>query len=128
MVPRKPTLSCLRVPPCVWFRNPEGAWTAVTEYTGKDAGRLWLEGHGWPTARQSYLTLFVKEGIPPPQTRQNVVEWLKAVPMVTFPVGSTGTIDPVIGGYLNEAIAGKRSVRDAAEAIARDVTNLLQRG
>jgi hypothetical protein len=106
--------------------NPEGAWTAVTEYTGKAASRLWMAGHGWPTARRSYLDLWVKEGIAPPETRQNVVEWIKVAPLVTFPAGSSGTINPAASALVNEAIAGQRSVRDAATALAREITPILQ--
>jgi ABC-type glycerol-3-phosphate transport system substrate-binding protein len=63
-------------------KNPEGAWTVVAEWTGKDATPHWMTGHGWPTARKSYLDAYVKDGEAPPATRQNVVEWLKASPVV----------------------------------------------
>jgi ABC-type glycerol-3-phosphate transport system substrate-binding protein len=107
-------------------RNPDGAWLAVTEYTGKDASRFWIEGHGWPTVRQSYLATWVKEGIAPPETRQNVVEWIKVSPLVTFPAGSSGTINPLATTLIREAIDGKRSLRDTAEALAREITALLE--
>ncbi|MGH2371701.1 MAG: hypothetical protein ACRDI2_26310, partial [Chloroflexota bacterium] len=107
--------------------NPEGAWIAATEYTGKDANRFWMDGHGWPTVRKSYLDLWVKEGEPPPQTPQNVVEWIKVSPLVTFPAGSSGTINPLASTILNEAIDGQRSVKDAASAMAREINAILQR-
>lgn len=94
----------------------------------KDGGRIWMEGHGWPTARQSYLSTWVKEGVAPPTTRQNVVEWMKVPPPVTMPIGTTGQINPAATRLLNEAIEGKRTVRDAADAMAREITNLLERG
>lgn len=108
-------------------KNPEGAWTAIAEWTGKDANRHWMTGHGWPTARKSYLDTYVKEGEAPPTTRQNVVEWLRVAPVVTMPAGHNGTIQPAAQLILNEAIAGQRTPRDAATALARDVTALLER-
>jgi ABC-type glycerol-3-phosphate transport system substrate-binding protein len=106
--------------------NPEGAWTAIAEYTGKDANRLWMTGHGWPTVRKSYLDLWVKEGEAPPETPQNVVEWIKVSPIVTFPAGSSGTINPLASRILNEAIEGKRSVRDAATAMTQEINAILR--
>ncbi|HEV2124921.1 MAG TPA: extracellular solute-binding protein [Chloroflexota bacterium] len=106
--------------------NPGGAWTAITEYTGKDANPLWMAGHGWPTVRKSYLETWVKEGEAPPDTPQNVVEWIKVSPIVTFPAGSSGIINPLASKILNEAIEGKRSVKDAAGAMAREITAVLQ--
>ena len=108
-------------------KNPEGAWTVIAEWTGKDATPHWMTGHGWPTARKSYLDAYVKDGEAPPATRQNVVEWLKASPVVTMPAGHNGTIQPAAQQILNEAIAGQRTPRDAATALAREVTSLLEK-
>jgi len=108
-------------------KNPEGAWAAVSEFTGKDTNRPWMEGHGWPTVRKSYLETWIKEGVPPPETRQNVMEWLKVSPLVTFPVGYSANIQPVATQLINEAIAGQRSIRDAAQALGREITPLLEK-
>jgi hypothetical protein len=56
-----------------------------------------------------------------------VVEWIKAVPPVIYPANATA-INQVLQTHFGEAIAGKKSVRDAAGAIAREVTPLLQAG
>jgi hypothetical protein len=44
-----------------------------------------------------------------------------------MPAGHNGTIQPAAQLILNEAIAGQRTPRDAATALARDVTALLER-
>lgn len=108
-------------------KNPDGAWAAIGEFTGKDVTRLWMEGHGWPTVRKSYLDTWIKEGQPPPETRQNVLEWLKVSPLVTFPAGYSANVMPVAQRLVNEAIAGQRSVRDTTAALGREITPLLER-
>ncbi|MGH2354727.1 MAG: hypothetical protein ACRDJN_24215 [Chloroflexota bacterium] len=65
--------------------------------------------------------------VPGGQTPQNVVEWIKVSPLVTFPAGSSGTINPLASTILNEAIDGQRSVKDAASAMAREINAILQR-
>jgi ABC-type glycerol-3-phosphate transport system substrate-binding protein len=107
--------------------NPEAAWTVLYEFTGKDAEPFWMDANGWPTARQSYLNLWIKEGVAPPTTRQNVLAWAKAAPLVTFPVGYNGNIDPAIKKIVNQAIAGQLSVKDMAAQAAQQVTALLQK-
>jgi multiple sugar transport system substrate-binding protein len=108
-------------------KNPEGGWTAIAEWTGRDANRHWMTGHGWPAARKSYLDTYVREGEAPPESRQNVVEWMKVSPVVTMPAGHNGTIQPAAQTIMNEAIAGQRTPRDAATALAREVTSLLEK-
>jgi len=108
-------------------KNPDAAWAVLSEFTGKDVNRYWMVGHGWPTARKSYLDTWVKEGEAPPVTRQNVIEWIKQSPLVTFPVGYNGTIAPVATRLVNEAINGQRSVRDTTATMAREITNLLEK-
>jgi hypothetical protein len=108
-------------------KNPEGGWTTIAEWTGKDANRHWMTGHGWPTARKSYLDTYVKEGEAPPDNRQNIVEWMKVSPVVTMPAGHNGVIQPLGQKIMNEAIAGQRTPRDAALALAREITPLLEK-
>ena len=108
-------------------KNPEGGWTAIAEWTGKDANRHWMAGHGWPTARKSYLETYIKEGTAPPETRQNIMEWMKVSPVVTMPTGHNGNIQPAAQKIMNEAIAGQRTPRDAATALAREITSLLEK-
>jgi ABC-type glycerol-3-phosphate transport system substrate-binding protein len=107
-------------------RNPEGAWRIAGEYTGKDANRLWMKGHGWPTARKSYLELYIKEGEAPPTTRQNVMEWIKVSPVVTFPVGYTANVLPIAQRIIGEMNGGQRTPKDAAAALGREITAALQ--
>jgi ABC-type glycerol-3-phosphate transport system substrate-binding protein len=109
--------------------NSEAAWTVLHEFTGKDAEPFWMDANGWPTARQSYLNLWIKikGGVAPPTTRQNVLSWAKAAPLVTFPVGYNGKIDPAIKKIVNQAIAGQLSVKDMAAQAAQQVTALLKK-
>jgi multiple sugar transport system substrate-binding protein len=106
-------------------KNPEAAWTVLSEYTGKDAEPFWMTAHGWPTVRQSYLNLWIKDGSAPPTTRQNVLEWAKVAPLITFPIGYNGSIGPVLTKAMSDAIAGKITVQDAATQAAQQVTALL---
>jgi ABC-type glycerol-3-phosphate transport system substrate-binding protein len=108
-------------------KNHEGAWAAIATYTGKSVTPLWMEHHGWPTARMSYLQRYVQSGTPPPHTRQNVVEWIKAAPVITFPVGSSNVINPLASERLRDAIEGRRSVRDVAQSLAQEITNALEK-
>jgi ABC-type glycerol-3-phosphate transport system substrate-binding protein len=108
-------------------KNPEGAWTIATEYTGKDASRFWMQSHGWPTARKSYLETYIKEGEPPPETRANILEWIKVSPVVTFPVGYTANVLPVASKIVGEMNNGQRTVRDAAAALGREITAALEK-
>jgi ABC-type glycerol-3-phosphate transport system substrate-binding protein len=107
--------------------NSEAAWTVLHEFTGKDAEPFWMDANGWPTARQSYLNLWIKDGVAPPTTRQNVLAWARAAPLVTFPVGYNGKIDPAIKKIVNQAIAGQLSVKDMAAQAAQQVTALLKK-
>ena len=86
-----------------------------------------MDANGWPTARQSYLNLWNKDGVAPPTTRQNVLAWARAAPLVTFPVGYNGNIDPAIKKIVNQAIAGQLSVKDMAAQAAQQVTALLKK-
>jgi ABC-type glycerol-3-phosphate transport system substrate-binding protein len=108
-------------------RNPEGAWAIATEYTGKDANPFWMEHHGWPTARKSYLDAYTKEGSPPPDTRLNLLEWIKAAPVVTFPTGYTANVAPIANPIVTDLMRGQRTARDAAAALAREITAVLER-
>jgi multiple sugar transport system substrate-binding protein len=108
-------------------KNPEGGWTVIGEYTGKDASRFWMEVHGWPAVRKSYLDLYVKEGQPPPETRANLLEWIKVSPLTTFPVGYTANVAPIATRLIGEMNAGQRSVRDTAAALGREITAVLER-
>jgi hypothetical protein len=108
-------------------KNPEGGWTVIGEYTGKDASRFWMEVHGWPAIRKSYLDLYVKEGQPPPETRANLLEWIKVSPLTTFPVGYTANVAPIATRLIGEMNAGQRSVRDTAAALGREITAVLER-
>jgi multiple sugar transport system substrate-binding protein len=106
-------------------KNPEGGWTAIGEYTGKDASRFWMEAHGWPAIRKSYLDLYIKEGQPPPTTRANLLEWIKVSPLTTFPVGYTANVAPIATKLVGEMNSGQRSVRDTAAALGREITAVL---
>lgn len=86
------------------------------------------ENHGWPTSRKSYLDTYVKEGIPPPDTRQNLREWIKVSPVVTFPVGHNASGQPLATRLVSEAINGQRSVKDLAASLGREITAALGRG
>ena len=108
-------------------KNPEGGWTVIGEYTGKDASRFWMEAHGWPTIRKSYLDLYIKEGQPPPATRANLLEWIKVSPLTTFPVGYTANVAPIATRLVGEMNSGQRSVRDTATALGREITAVLAR-
>jgi multiple sugar transport system substrate-binding protein len=108
-------------------KNPEGAWAIASEYTGKDANRFWMEAHGWPTVRKSYLEQYIKEGIPPPDTRQNILEWIKVSPVVTFPAGYTANVLPIAQKIIGEMNSGQRTVRDAATSLGREITAVLER-
>jgi multiple sugar transport system substrate-binding protein len=108
-------------------KNPEGAWTIASEYTGKDANPFWMQGHGWPTARKSYLDQYIKDGTPPPETRQNILEWIKVSPVVTFPVGYTANVQPIATKITNEMNAGQRTPKDAAAALGREITAVLEK-
>ncbi|HEV2124565.1 MAG TPA: extracellular solute-binding protein [Chloroflexota bacterium] len=108
-------------------KNPEGAWAIAGEYTGKDANRFWMEAHGWPTVRKSYLDQFIKDGVPPPDTRQNILEWIKVSPVVAFPVGYTANVLPIAQKIMGEMNSGQRTVRDAATSLGREITAVLER-
>jgi ABC-type glycerol-3-phosphate transport system substrate-binding protein len=108
-------------------KDPEGGWTVATEYTGKDASRFWMLAHGWPANRKSYLDTYIKEGEAPPDTRANLPEWIKASPLVTFPTGYTPNVLPIATKIFGELNNGQRSVKDAAAALGRDITAVLER-
>jgi multiple sugar transport system substrate-binding protein len=108
-------------------KNPEGGWAIAAEYTGKDTNRFWMEAHGWPTVRKSYLDTYIKEGVPPPDTRQNILEWIKVSPVVTFPVGYTANVLPIAQKIMGEMNTGQRTVRDASAALGREITAVLER-
>ena len=108
-------------------KNPEGAWQIAAEYTGKDATRAWMEAHGWPTARKSYLETYVKEGVAPPDARANITEWIKVAPVLQFPVGYTANVAPIATRLVNEMNAGQRTPKDAAAALGREITPVLEK-
>jgi multiple sugar transport system substrate-binding protein len=108
-------------------KNPEGAWKIAGEYTGKDANRFWMQAHGWPTARKSYLDAYTKEGQPPPDTRANILEWIKVSPVATFPVGYTANVLPIANKIVGEMNSGQRTVKDAAAALGREITAVLEK-
>ena len=108
-------------------RNPDGAWAIGAEYTGKDANPIWMEHHGWPTARKSYLDAYTRDGTPPPDSRQNLLEWIKAAPVVTFPTGYTANVAPIANAIVTELTRGQRTARDAATALGREITAVLER-
>jgi ABC-type glycerol-3-phosphate transport system substrate-binding protein len=108
-------------------KNPAGAWQIATEYTGKDATRFWMEAHGWPTARKSYLETYIKEGVAPPDTRANIMEWIKVAPVLQFPVGYTANVAPIATKIVNEMNTGQRTPRDAAAALGREITPVLEK-
>ena len=108
--------------------NPEAGWIALTAYTGKDAEAFWMDDRGWPTVRQSYLDLWIKNGNEPPTTRQNVLAWAKATSLVTFPHGYNGKIAPVLTQAMQSVMQGKLTVQDAARQAAQQVTALLKGG
>ena len=108
-------------------KNPEAAWTIAAEYSGKDATPYWMEHHGWPTARKSYLERYIKAGTPPPDTRQNVLEWIKVSPVATFPVGYTANVAPVASRLIAELNSGQRAPRDVATALGREITPVLEK-
>ena len=108
-------------------KNPEGAWAIAGEYSGKDATPFWMEHHGWPTARKSYLERYIKEGVAPPDTRQNILEWIKISPVATFPVGYTANVAPIATKIVNEMNSGQRTPKDAAAALGREITPVLEK-
>ncbi len=108
-------------------KNPEGAWAIAGEYSGKDANRFWMEHHGWPTVRKSYLDTYIKEGTAPPDTRANIMEWIKVSPVVTFPVGYTANVVPIATKVLNEMNNGQRTPKDAAAALGREISPVLEK-
>ena len=108
-------------------KNPEGAWTIAAEYSGKDATPFWMEHHGWPTVRKSYLERYIKEGVAPPDTRQNVLEWIKVSPVATFPAGYTANVAPIASKIIGEMNNGQRTPRDAATALGREITPVLEK-
>lgn len=108
-------------------KNPEGAWAISGEYTGKDSTPMWMEHHGWPTVRKSYLERYIKEGAAPPDTRQNILEWIKVSPVATFPVGYTANVAPIASKIVGEMNSGQRTARDAAAALGREITPVLEK-
>jgi hypothetical protein len=108
-------------------KNPEGAWAIAGEYTGKDSTPMWMEHHGWPTVRKSYLERYIKEGAAPPDTRQNILEWIKVSPVATFPVGYTANVAPIASKIVGEMNSGQRTARDAAAALGREITPVLEK-
>ena len=108
-------------------KNPEGAWAIAGEYSGKDATPFWMEHHGWPTVRKSYLERYIKEGVAPPDTRQNILEWIKVSPVATFPVGYTANVAPIASRLIGEMNNGQRTPRDVATALGREITPVLEK-
>ena len=102
-------------------KNPEGGWTVIGEYTGKDASSFWMEAHGWPTTRKSYLDLYIKEGQPPPATRANLLEWIKVSLRRRFLWGTRPTSPHRHQAGRRDEL-GQRSVRDTATALGREIT------
>ncbi|HET7767232.1 MAG TPA: extracellular solute-binding protein [Chloroflexota bacterium] len=108
-------------------KNPEGAWAIAGEYSGKDATPFWMEHHGWPTVRKSYLERYIREGVAPPDTRQNILEWIKVSPVATFPVGYTANVAPIASRLIGEMNNNQRTPRDVAAALGREITPVLEK-
>ena len=66
------------------------------------------------------------QGSATPENGQNIVEWTKVSPVARMPAGHNGTIQPLAVKSLNEAMMGQRTPRDAAVALAKEITPLLE--
>jgi hypothetical protein len=55
------------------------------------------------------------------------MEWIKVAPVLQFPVGYTANVAPIATKLVNEMNTAQRTPRDAAAALGREITAVLEK-